>query len=161
MHDEARQYVERWKTNDKINVVEIGSRYINGQVRDLFPNASHIGIDLQAGQHVDEVADGATWKPKRKADLVVCCEVFEHTADWREIVLNTYDNILKVGGRFIVTAAGPSRRAHSAIDGGPLHHDEWYENITANDLEAALTIAGFENVEVEEHKADVRATGVK
>ena len=82
MHPEARAFVAgvarragaRW-------VVELGARDLNGTVRDLFPSArGYTGVDLVAGPGVDVVADAADWRPREPApDLVVCCEVLEHT----------------------------------------------------------------------------------
>lgn len=160
MHAAAHDYVARFRTDDDVRVVEIGSRDINGTVRDLFPDADYIGVDVQDGQGVDVVADAATWRPKRKADIVVCCEVFEHTDAWRDIIWNTADNIVSDGGLIVVTAAGPGRAPHSAVDGGPLRDDEFYENIHPGDLALVLAEAGFDRVEVDEVRGDVRASGV-
>lgn len=160
MHDAARSYVSRFATNQPITVVEIGSLNVNGQVRDFFPNATYTGIDIVDGAGVDRVADGATYTPRRKADLVVCCEVFEHTPDWREIVWNVHAAILKPGGRFVVTAAGPGREPHSA-DGGRLKGGEYYGNITAGALLNTLEWGGFTGIEVDVYDTDVRATGVR
>lgn len=159
MHHEARQYVNRFGTPEPISVVEIGSLDINGTVRGCFPKAKWHGIDVVEGPAVDEVADGATWKPDGPVDLVVCCEVLEHARNWRKIVANCA-NIVKPGGRVVFTAAGPTRLAHSAADGGPLRDGEFYENIDPADLLAELEDAGFVDVQVDELGPDVRATAV-
>lgn len=160
MHAEALSYVEQFATDDDIRVIEVGSRDINGSPRPLFPNAQYLGIDVEPGRGVDVVADGTTWGPTgKKPDVVVCCEVFEHTPDWLQIIHNAHV-MLKVGGRFIVTAAGPSRTPHSAVDGGALRDGEFYENIDPDELDKALT-ALFTDVEVVERGGDVYATGVK
>lgn len=161
MHAAAHDYVARFATDDDIVIVEVGSRHINGTPRDLFPAADYIGIDVKNGPCVDVVADGASYKPKRKADLVICCEVFEHLEHWADIVTNAYDNLVKVGGRVVVTAAGPRRQPHSAVDGGVLRPGEWYANVDPADLAEILEAAGFSDVEVDEAGTDVRATGVK
>lgn len=159
MHHEARQYVNRFGTAEPITVVEIGSLDINGTVRGCFPKAKWHGIDVVEGPAVDEVANGATWTPDEPVDLVVCCEVFEHTRDWRKIVANCA-NIVKPGGRVVFTAAGPTRLPHSAVDGGLLRDGEFYANIDPDDLAAAMSDAGFVDVQIDEHGPDVRATGV-
>lgn len=162
MHDAAHQYVQRFRTDDpSVRVVDIGARDINGTVRDLFPNTLYVGIDVEDGKGVDVVASGAVYKPTKRAHIVVCCEVFEHCAEWRDIVANVHDNMLVKGGTFVATMAGPTRLAHSAIDGGPLRDGEFYENIDPTELEAVMADAGFVDVEIDEVDADVRVCGVK
>lgn len=157
MHHEARQYVNRFGTADPVAVVEIGSLDINGTVRGCFPKASWHGIDVVDGPAVDEVADGAMWKPDTPVDFVICCEVFEHAKNWKAIVANMA-NIVKPGGVAVVTAAGPDRQPHSAVDGGALRPDEFYANIEPDDLRAAFESAGFVDVVIDVLGPDVRAT---
>lgn len=159
MHTEAHDYVARFATSAEVDVIEIGSRDINGTVRDLFPNARYVGVDVVDGKGVDVVADAATWTPKRKADIVVCCEVFEHTDAWQDIVANAA-KMLRKGGRLIVTCAGPGRKPHSAVDGGALRDDEFYANVTADELHDAMHAAGLVSVQSEEAGYDTRASGV-
>lgn len=160
MHAEALLYVSDFRTDDRLRVIEFGSRDINGSPRYMFPNADYHGIDVVDGTGVDEVADAATWAPKRRAHLVICCEVFEHTKQWRKIVANAAACLVR-GGRLVVTAAGPQRAPHSAVDGGSLRDGEWYENVSPADLGAAMVKAGFKDVEVHERGGDVQGTGVK
>jgi 2-polyprenyl-3-methyl-5-hydroxy-6-metoxy-1,4-benzoquinol methylase len=160
MHPEAHDYAARFASDDEITVIDIGSRDINGTVRDLFPNADYTGIDLIDGPAVDIATDAATWKPKKKADLVVCCEVLEHCESWREVIANIA-TMLKKDGRVVLTAAGPNRAPHSGIDGGQIRADEFYENIVPADLADTLSDAGFREVEIDVAGADVRASAVK
>lgn len=155
MHPEAMQYVNRHAHGEPVTVVEIGSLDINGTVRGLFPGAVWHGIDVVDGPAVDEVADGATWQPEAPVDLVVSCEVFEHTEDWRAIIANAFA-MLRPLGEIVVTAAGPDRFPHSAVDGGELRPGEYYANISVDELTDALVAAGFVDVDVELHIADVR-----
>lgn len=159
MHAEALTYVNRFATADVVRVVEFGARDINGSPRVLFPNAQWWGIDLVDGSAVDEVADAASWSGE-PADIVVCCEVLEHAESWRDIVASMAANT-KPGGRVLITAAGPDRAPHSAVDGGLLRDGEHYENIKPAALQAALKAAGLDSIEVEVSGGDVYATGVK
>lgn len=159
MHAEALAYVNRFATPDEVRVIEFGARDINGSPRHLFPNAVWWGIDLVDGPAVDEVADAATWTGE-PADIVVCCEVLEHADQWHGIVASMAANTAP-GGRVVITAAGPERAPHSAVDGGPLRPDEHYENIEPATLLAALKAAGLSSIEVEVSGGDVYATAVK
>lgn len=132
-----------------IDVVEFGSRDVNGSPRLFFKRAaSYTGVDIADGPGVDIVADAATWEPDKLYDLAICMEVFEHTPDWRGIV-DTASKALKQGGLFVVTAASDPREPHSAVDGFGLRDDEYYGNVDPEDLAVALLRAGFKGSVVE------------
>lgn len=145
MHPEAHAYVARFATTDPISVVEFGSRNVNYTVRPLFPNADWWGIDAQPGPAVDEVADAATWRPCWTVDLVVCCEVFEHTPDWAAIVANSFE-VVRSGGRVVFTCAGPGRPEHGVNVDDPLNPGH-YSNVDPDELREAMVAAGFDRIE--------------
>lgn len=160
MHNDARMYVDRFATADALSVIEIGSRNINGTVRDLFPNASWTGLDLYPGPCVDVVCDSEKWSPESPVDLVICCEVFEHAQRWTAMLFNAA-KWLKPGGRIVVTCAGPDRPPHSHHDGGKLRKGEYYSNISADRMRQAMESCGFANVEAHQFGYDTQASGVK
>ena len=162
MHPGAFEFVGKFATRDALSVIEIGSRDINGTIRAHFPAATWIGLDLHPGPSVDIVTDALDYTPEALVDLVICCEVFEHCGYWGE-VLQHVASWLKPGGRIIITCAGPGREPHSAIDGGELHPDEHYGNISQDELAEELHYAGFRGIEVSgnEHWKDTYATAVK
>lgn len=144
------------------SVIEIGSRDMNGSPRILFPDdIDYLGIDVVAGKGVDLVVpvdEMASWTPAHRADLVICCEVLEHVADFGS-VLRTARAAVRDGGTLIVTAAGPGRRPHSGITGRrTLELGEYYRNVDPVDLEHELLSAGFERADVTVLGNDVRAT---
>ena len=155
MHAKALEFVARHATDAKVSVVEIGSRQINGGVRHLFPNADYWGIDIVPGLGVDEVADGASWRPIFPVDVVVCCEVFEHTPQWPLIVSNAA-KMLRKGGKAVFTMAGPGRPEHG------IGHDfgDGYENITPAILGTVLG-ACFTAYDLELTGTDLRAVAVR
>lgn len=139
MHAAARAFVERWASTDLVSVVEIGSRNVNGEIRDLWPNATwYHGLDLHAGPGVDTVCDACEYAPPHPVDVVVCCEVLEHSQNWQGIVLNAC-SWLRPGGRLIVTCAGAGRKSHSAIDGEAVRPEEWYANLLMWELVPCIT----------------------
>lgn len=164
MHAEAYRRVADHAPRDAGAVLDIGGRNINGTVRSLFPFAhTYIALDIAEGPEVDIVADAATWAPDRAYDVVVCCEVFEHTPVWPDICL-TAAKACRPGGIFIATMAGPGRPPHSAVDGGwTLHPGEHYGNVDPEDLRKVLTAAGWTDVLVDQRRspADVRAIATK
>lgn len=154
MHDAARQFVARFATERAVTVLECGARDVNGSVRNLFPAADWFGVDIGPGPGVDEVADFADYVHPHPVDIVVSTEVLEHTPRWREILRAASRN-LRPGGRLIVTAAGPGRVPHSAVDGGPVG-DEHYENIDPDELSSELA-RWFSVSEVQHVGTDVQA----
>ena len=171
MHAEAYRWVaEHVQTPSMdaswamISVLDIGGRNINGTIRSLFPHADvYTALDIAEGPEVDVVADAATWVPDREYDVVVCCEVFEHTDAWPDIV-GTAFKACKPGGMFIATMAGPGRPEHSAVDGGwKLHPGEYYGNVDPFELSEVLRVWGWTNVMVDQRMspADVRAVATK
>ena len=178
MHTEAYVYVARVLTRYPITpgsrILEIGARDINGSVRELFltdPPSHYLGTDIAPGPGVDLVGDGATLQVDHPQDVVVCCEVLEHTPLADAIIAHA-GTLLRVGGRIILTAAGcrvlpdgtiQGRTPHSAVHGGALYHGEFYRNITMQNLHTWLQVAGFTHIDTEYDGGvgDVRATAIK
>ena len=164
MHPQARDYVARQAVGHTFHrVVEFGSRDINGGVRDLFDTGDYHGLDIAPGAGVDEVTDAATWTTRKKVDAVVCCEVLEHTPDWRDLIANAAA-LLCDGGTLIVTAACDPREPHSGHDGRPLTDDsEHYANVDPDELAGACEDAGLtvDDLEVHDRRGDVYLTASK
>lgn len=161
MHAEAYAWVEQHAPADAARVLDLGGRDINGSPRPLFPAAElYRVLDIAPGAGVDVVADAATWAPDGVYDVVVCTEVFEHTAVWRDICATAYA-ALAPGGLLIATMAGPGRHVHSAVDGAPfLQPGEHYANVAERELAEALAAAGFVDVvtDYQPFSADTRCT---
>lgn len=162
MHQQAYDWVDQHADADAARVLDIGGRNINGTIRDRFPGATEYTVlDIRDDAGVDIVADAATWRTDDRFDAVVCAEVFEHTAVWREICKTAFE-VLEPGGQFIATMAGPGRAAHSAMDGSPeLRSDEHYGNVHPDDLEDVLADLGFAGIDVDQLGEDVRCVAVK
>lgn len=149
MHPGAYKYVENQVKEIQFRtVVEFGARNVNGSVRKLFICNRYWGIDLQSGIDVDEIADAAKWEsPFENVDVVVCCEVLEHTPDYREIINSAYKALVPEG-LFISTCATDPREPHSALDGGPLYDGEYYRNVDLERFEIGLLHAGFNDIAI-------------
>lgn len=157
MHPEARDWVRQCIERPPTVVVEIGSRDINGSVRDLFPGCTYIGVDLVDGPGVDIVGD-ATTVGLPACDLVVSTEAFEHYPEpWK--VIDAAHKALAPGGTFVATMAGPGRHPHSGLIEGPPQPGEHYQNITPAELAAWL--AGWENVVIDHLGLDLRCSAMR
>lgn len=147
-------------------VLDIGGQDMNGSIRDLFPDVDYRSLDIADGQGVDIVADARSWRSDDRFDLVVCAEVFEHTAGWRDVLVTAFE-ALQPYGVLIATCAGPERPPHSGRSDGPIEPDEWYANLHEAELRAGLAAAGFVVVEVRtvltvtEYGCDLQATALR
>lgn len=129
-------------------VLEFGSRDINGSPRPLLPGVRYVGVDLAPGDGVDIVGDAAHFRTITPFDLVICCEVLEHSPAAAAIVESAV-LCAEPGGHVIVTCASDGRAPHSAFDGGDLRDGEHYANVPAADLQAWLEAAGARVLHIE------------
>lgn len=159
MHTEAldfvREALERDPLPDNAAVLEIGSYNVNGSVRPLLEDATHVGLDIRQGPGVDIVADCANFDGAQMFDAVISTETLEHMARPETAIRCAYQ-ALKPGGLLIVTAAAPEREPHGN-DGGPVG-SEHYKAITPAALEQMLD--GWVGVRISHHpeRGDVYAT---
>jgi len=168
MHAEVfnwtKDAIDNWrqdKNNSPYKVLEIGSLDINGSIRSIFSDAeSYLGIDMQEGPGVDLVTNAATFITDELVDVIVCCEVFEHTGEWPQILETSYKN-LNTNGILIGTAAGEGRAPHSAIDENPIRDWEYYANVKANELRTVLEANNFKNIIINNLNADIRWIAIK
>ena len=119
MHNAAFRFVERVLA-DRLgvftDVVEIGSRNINGSVRQLFATSDrYLAIDISGGNGVDRIvnASDASALPAESCDTVVCCEVMEHTPV--APIIKSAATWLRPSGFLIATMAGASHTSQLRI----------------------------------------------
>lgn len=163
MHEQAMNWIMKFGSSHSVAVLDIGGRNINGTARDAWPNADpYVVLDTWPDDGVDIVADAADWEPDREYDVVVCAEVFEHAARWREIVPTIF-RALRPGGLVVLTMAGQGRAPHSAVDGCEVRPGEYYNNVWCGELTVHLDMAGFEDVCVDysDEHCDLRAAALK
>ena len=162
MHQAVIDYIGGRTVGQYTRVLEFGSRNVNGTLRDVVAASHYVGVDISDGPGVDIVADAATVLVPGSFDLVLCAEVFEHATDEQcaGMCANAFRHLAE-GGMFLATMAGERRAPHSAVDGGPLRHGEFYRNVSATLLREWLMDAGFETFVVNELRDDLRCTAVK
>jgi SAM-dependent methyltransferase len=119
-------------------VLEVGSRIVNGSVREVFlPRAEHyLGVDLVQGPGVDRVLsvyDLTRELHRESQDLVLSTEMLEHCADWRK-ALQQLVGVLRVGGLLLVTTRSPGFALHDWPE------DHW--RFSRRDIERILAPVG-------------------
>lgn len=165
MHAEAYDYVFRAAAGlGPGRVVEFGGRMVNmadGKIdeslslRPLF-NGDYLSLDVAPGHGVDIVADAATWRAVEPFDVVVCCEVLEHT-DQGAAILESAWHALRPGGHAIFTMATDPRAPHSGVDGGTVRPGEYYGNVSPQKFLAWATGFDVVDLEVDTTVGDLRA----
>lgn len=167
MHIEAFDWTNRifnaWYKGDmgEIKVLEFGSLDINGTIRSIFEPVTslYIGVDLQEGPGVDVVCGAHEFDSKEVFDVVISCEVFEHTPVWRDIIDNAH-RLLRPEGLFIATMAGEGREPHSAIDGNLPRDWEYYDNVGYWELRRHL-VNTFSKSDIDILGTDLRCCAIK
>ena len=125
--------------NKDIDILEIGSLDVNGNMRNLFNFCkSYIGIDLEEGPNVDLVLNGTDiHKLNKKFDIIISCECFEHAKDWK-IIFEKMCQISKPNSFVVISVASTGRVEHGTERSGnwqsPGNKDDYYLNLTKKDF---------------------------
>ena len=125
--------------NKDINVLEIGSLDVNGNIRDLFDFTNeYTGIDLEKGPNVDLVLSGIDIdKLDKNFDIIISCECFEHAKDWK-IIFEKMCQISKPNSFIVISVASTGRVEHGTERSGnwqsPGNKDDYYLNLTKKDF---------------------------
>lgn len=133
-----------------VRVLEVGSLDINGSVRELFHNCDYTGADLQLGPGVDLACQGQLLElPSNSFDTAISAECLEHNPYWRETLGNML-RMTKPNGLVLITCATVGRKEHGTTRANPeaspftaAANWDYYRNLTARDIEAALNLSGW------------------
>jgi hypothetical protein len=157
MHAAVLDWVARWAPASPCSVLDIGGRDVNGHPVPLFhDDTTWEVVDLVEGPRVTWVGDILDHPGPGPYDVALCLEVAEHTPAWPAIVTKAAELLDRTSGLFVLTAAGPGRAPHSAVDGGELRAGEHYANLDPSDLAGVLEDL-FPQFVVDETPGDVRA----
>jgi len=125
--------------NKHINVLEIGSLDVNGNIRNLFDFTNeYTGIDLEKGPNVDLVLNGTNIDELNKNfDIIISCECFEHAKDWK-LIFEKMCQISKPNSFIVISVASTGRVEHGTERSGnwqsPGNKDDYYLNLTKKDF---------------------------
>lgn len=117
-------------------VLEIGSRDVNGSIRDEFKRADFVGVDCQSGPGVDVVAFGHQYVDAPESFDVVCStETLEHDPFAAETVPHM-SSLLRPGGLLLLTCAGEGRAEHGTSRTGARYGPEsdFYRNVSVGEF---------------------------
>ena len=88
------------------SILEIGSKNVNGRIRNLFQNhKSYIGIDEDPGDGVDIVSNFLDFKFEQNFDLILCLNALEHDKNWK-LTLNKSLQLLNKNGFLLLVIPG-------------------------------------------------------
>ncbi len=145
-----------WMSAGK-RVLEVGSYDYNGSTRSdivRFQPSQYLGVDIQQGPGVDEVADICDLTQRFGAeafDVVVTTEVLEHVENWRCAFANL-KTVLAPGGLLVLTTRSRGFGYHAAP------YDFWrYELDDMKIILADLDIETLESDDPSEPGVFVRA----
>lgn len=106
MHAQSHDLIAKFaKTFEaKSRVLDIGSRDVNGSLRDIFTEHEYVGCDMEAGDNVDVVQTDPYRLPFEDSsfDVVVAANMLEHCGKpW--LMALEIDRVLKPGGKLALT----------------------------------------------------------
>lgn len=167
-----------------VNVIDVGSKDINGNNRRLFSRSHYIGIDLSEGKNVDVVgrahlvipglqrvlSPNAVWSPdtprieyEDKFDTIISTECLEHDKFINQTLLAMYSK-LKKGGLLVITCAGDGQPEHGTAqyspDASPDTND-YYATVSNHILSGILHPLGFKVYHLVQVEGDLQFYGIK
>jgi len=104
-------FVKQWIRPEEVrarDIIEVGSRDVNGSVRPHIESLSprgYVGVDIVEGPRVDrlcDVQDLVSVFGAESFDVVVATELLEHVEDWRGDIGNL-KTVMRPGGSIFVT----------------------------------------------------------
>ena len=109
----AQKFSEVYMAGRTCSVVEVGSQYINGTLRDAITGTPYTGVDTVAANGVDVVLSDFYVLPfdTDSVDVVVCSSAFEHTQLFWVMFLEVM-RVLKPNGLFYVNAPSNGGGVH-------------------------------------------------
>ncbi len=114
----AHAYPQFFK--DVARVLEVGSQFVNGSIRDHFENVDeYIGVDWRKGENVDVVCLASAMSFDERFDNVSSASMLEHDPEWQLSLVNIVSQMKDDGILCLSWGAGLNKpHCHdTAIDG--------------------------------------------
>jgi SAM-dependent methyltransferase len=167
-HPEQNAFVRAVKARFPVyfagtRVLEIGSRNVNGSIRQFFRGCEYVGLDCQPGCCVDVVNLAHEFADPDPFDVVVSCEAFEHDPHFDRTIPHVL-GLLRRGGLFVATWASPLRPEHGTAGTGEIYGPDpaYYRGIAADEfIMAAAGMLHLLETSTARDGQDVRAVGFR
>ncbi len=108
------------------SVLELGSKYVNGTVRDVFICDDYVGVDWESGPCVDRVSKVHELDIETQFDAVVSASMLEHDPFWEQSITKMVE-LLKQDG-VLILSWGAALNAPHCYDVSP---DGGFHNLKA------------------------------
>lgn len=144
-------------------VLELGSRNINGTVRDFFSGCDYVGVDYSPGPLVDVQCLFHEYRSDRLFNTIISCEAFEHDP-YIEQSLDNALSLLKPGGLFVATWASPLRGEHGTERTGEIYSPDptYYRGLSPGEVLGIVSGRLFPcSTQLGNNKEDVYLLGFK
>ncbi len=137
-----------------IRALDLGGADVNGTVHATLAGYVELDtldvLDIQRGAGVNIVGDARelSWwyqRPQEPYDIVISTEMLEHLEHWQEAI-TTVATVLRRGGWFVGTCAGPGRRPHGARGEYDPPAGEFYGNVGPTEVAWYLGQNGFDAI---------------
>jgi SAM-dependent methyltransferase len=141
-------------------VLEVGSKFVNGRVRNA--SMQYIGIDMRLGPDVDVQARGEALPfSDNQFATVISCGTLEHASAWRAVCVEMC-RVLRPAGLLALSTHNSQWPEHGFDGEMPLPLGMYYGAIDLNDLTSLVSAQGVRVHYAQETKAgDVFVSGHK
>jgi len=159
-YEHYKEFAEQHRAHfNNSKVIEVGSLDVNGNIKDLFHDCDHIGIDVVTGKNVDVVSVAHQYNPDGQVDVIYSTNSLEHDRYWKSTLIWMF-RWLKTDGLFFLTCSYShaehgtrNTSPHKSGTGQIAGWDKWYKNFTTKDI--------TRNINLEKHLKthDIRIVG--
>lgn len=117
----------RYFVRSDADILEVGSKNVNGTARTILPYKSYWGVDIVEGDGVDELVNVYSLRKRfgiERFDVVVATELLEHVEDWADAVYQLV-SVCKIGGYVYITTRSEGFPFHEyPIDAWRFSYDD-------------------------------------
>jgi len=135
-----------------VKVIDCGSLYVNGSLKDYFEDSEYLGVDIVAGRNVNLVSPVHKLEFNNEFDTVISGEMLEHDEFWKQSLQKMYD-MCKSGGLIAISCAGKDRPEHGTTRTGIIWgtSNDYYMNLEPSHIKAVYKPEMFTEMHISEN----------